>query len=157
MASWGMGATLVRGGGAGAVATVAMSALMLAAGRAGLVGRQPPEAITRTAARRVTGVEPRGTTADLLSSASHLGFGVSSGAVYAALPAAHRVPPPVRGAAFGVGVWAVSYLGWVPRGLGALPSAEDDRNDRVAVMVLAHVVYGAVLGALDARWRTSPQ
>ncbi len=157
MDSSGPGSTLARGGVAGAVGTVAMSALMLAAGRAGLVGRQPPEAITRTAVRRATGVELRGTRADALSSLSHLGFGVCSGALYSALPAPTRVPPPVRGAAFGLGVWAVSYLGWVPRVLGALPSAEDDRNDRVAVMVTAHVLYGAVLGALDARWRTSPK
>lgn len=152
----GLPLSLARGGVAGAVGTAAMSALMLGAGRAGLVGRQPPEAITRTVVRRATGVEPRGATAGLLSSATHLGFGVSTGALYAALPAPERVPPPVRGAAYGVAVWAVSYLGWVPRLLGALPAAEDDRNDRVAVMVGAHVVYGAVLGTLEARWRPRP-
>ena len=152
--AWG---TLVRGGVAGAVGTGAMSALMLTAGRAGLVGRQPPEAITRTAVRRATGVEPRGRTAEALSSLTHLGFGVTAGALYAALPAPTAPSPALRGAAYGLGVWAVSYLGWVPRVLGALPSAEDDRDDRVAVMVAAHVVYGAVLGALDARWRTSPK
>lgn len=146
---------LVRGGLAGTAGTAAMSILMLAAGRAGLVGRQPPEAITRTAVRRVTGVEPRGATANVLSSVTHIAFGVSTGALYAALPAPQRVPPAVRGAAFGGVVWAVSYLGWVPRLLGALPPAEEDRNDRVAVMVTTHLVYGAVLGALEDRWRTS--
>ena len=146
---------LLRGGAAGTVGTVAMSALMLAAGRAGLVGQQPPEAITRTAVERATGVEPRGATADALSSLSHVGFGVVSGVVYAGLPAGGPVPPAARGAAFGLLVWAVSYVGWVPRLLGALPSAERDRGDRVAVMVAAHVVYGTVLGTLDGRWRTS--
>jgi hypothetical protein len=151
----GLPLALLRGSVAGAVGTAAMSALMLAAGRAGLIGRQPPEAIARTATRRVTGAEPHGDTANVLSSVSHLGFGVASGALYAALPAPDVVPPPVRGAAFGVAVWAASYLGWVPRVLGALPSAEDDRDDRVAVMIAAHLVYGGVLGALDARWRAS--
>ena len=142
----------LRGGAAGAVGTAAMTAVMLAAGRAGLVGRQPPEAITRTAVERTTGVEPRGATADALSSVAHLGFGVVSGAVYAALPAPKAVPPLARGASYGLAVWAVSYLGWVPRLLGAMPPAEDDRRDRVAVMIAAHVLYGGVLGALDARW-----
>jgi hypothetical protein len=151
-------ATAVRGGAAGAAGTVAMSGLMLAAGRVGLVGRQPPEAITRTAVRRATGVEPRGATADALASAAHVGFGVASGVLYAALPApaasgpGASVPPLVRGATYGLGVWAVSYLGWVPRLLGALPPAERDRRDRVAVMVAAHLVYGGVLGVLHARW-----
>jgi hypothetical protein len=157
MRSPGLGVALLRGGAAGAVGTVAMTALMLAAGRAGLVGRQPPEAITRTAVERATGIEPRGATADALSSLTHLGFGVGAGVVYAALPASERLPAAARGAVYGLAVWAVSYLGWVPRLLGALPSADRDRPDRVAVMVTAHVVYGAVVGTLDGRWRTSPR
>jgi hypothetical protein len=143
---------VLRGGAAGAAGTVAMSGVMLAAGRAGLVGRQPPEAITRTAVERATGVEPRGRTAEVLASLAHLGFGVASGAVYAGLPAPQVVPPVARGAAYGLGVWGVSYLGWVPRLLGALPPAEHDRRDRVAVMVAAHLLYGGVLGGLEARW-----
>lgn len=141
--------TLVRGAAAGAVATAAMSALMLAAGRAGLVGEQPPEAIVRQAGA-LTGGEPRGRLADALAVAAHLGFGVGTGAAYALLPPSAR--PVLRGMAVGQAVYAVSYAGWVPV-LGALPHATRDRTARQAVMVAAHLVYGAVLGALDDRWR----
>ena len=52
----------------------------------------------------------------------------------------------------GEAVYAVSYAGWVPA-LGALPPADRDRPSRQLVMAAAHLVYGAVLGALDDRWR----
>ncbi len=140
---------LVRGGVAGAAATVAMSSLMLAAGRAGLVGRQAPEAIVRQAGALV-GAEPRGRVAGALAAAAHLGFGVGTGAAYGLLPPSPR--PVAHGVLVALGVYAISYAGWVP-GLGALPVAHRDREDRQTVMVAAHVVYGAVLGALDARGR----
>jgi hypothetical protein len=140
---------LARGAAAGAVATAAMSGLMLAAGRAGLVGRQPPEAIVRRAGALTAG-EPRGRLADVLATAAHLGFGVGTGAAYALLPPPRR--PVLRGVAVAQAVWVVSYAGWVPA-FGALPPAHRDRPGRQEVMVAAHVVYGAVLGALDARWR----
>lgn len=140
---------LTRGAAAGAIATAAMSALMLAAGRAGFVGRQPPEAIVRQAGA-LAGAEPRGQLADALAAAAHLGFGVGTGAAYALLPrSAH---PVLRGVAVGETVYAVSYAGWVPA-FGALPHATHDRTARQAVMAAAHLVYGAVLGALDDRWR----
>jgi len=140
---------LTRGAAAGTVATAAMSALMLAAGRAGLMGRQPPEAIVRRAGE-LAAVEPRGRVADALATVAHLAFGAGTGTAYALLPPSRR--PVARGVAVATGVWAVSYAGWVPA-LGALPRADRDRPPRQAAMLAAHVVYGAVLGALDDRWR----
>jgi hypothetical protein len=142
---------LLRGAAAGAAATVPMSAVMLGAGRLGLMGEQPPEAITKEAVADATGVEPGGATSDALASLAHIGFGVGAGAVYAALPKPGPAPATVSGMAFGVAVWAASYAGWVPK-FGALPHAEHDRNDRVTVMVGAHLLFGAVLGALEQRW-----
>lgn len=142
-------AALVRGALAGSAATVVMSAFMLAAQRAGLVGEQPPEAIVRSAGAAV-GNEPQGLTADALASLAHLGFGATVGAGYALLPDRRAgVPAAV---ATSLAVYAVSYQGWVPV-LGALPRASRDRSDRQSVMVVAHVLFGAVLGRLDARWR----
>ena len=140
---------LTRGAAAGAVATAAMSALMLAAGRAGLVPRQPPEAIVRRVGA-LSGGEPRGRLADALAAVAHLGFGAATGAAYALLPRSAR--PVLRGTAVGELVYAVSYAGWVPA-LGALPAADRDHRPRQVTMAAAHVVYGAVLGALDDRWR----
>lgn len=140
---------LLRGAAAGSAATVAMSAVMLAAGRLGLVGSQPPEAIVRQAGALVD-VEPRGRTADVLASLVHVGFGASLGVLHT------LVPTRRAGVATGVGtslaVYAASYQGWVPL-FGALPPATRDRDDRQSVMVAAHVAFGAVLGALDARGR----
>ena len=122
---------------------------MLAAGRAGLLGRQPPEAIVRRAGQ-LAGSEPQGRTADALASAAHVGFGAVTGSAYALLPPARR--PVLRGVLVGLGVYAGSYAGWVPA-FGALPAPDDDRTDRQVVMATAHALYGAVLGVLDDRWR----
>ena len=48
--------------------------------------------------------------------------------------------------AFGLGVWAVSYLGWIPA-LGLLPPPYRDNPRRAWTTLTAHLVYGAVLGA----------
>jgi hypothetical protein len=132
---------------AGAVATVPMSVVMLAFRRP--MGEQPPDAITKRAAHAV-GAAPTEEQADALAVVAHLGFGAATGALYALAP---RVGPPVlRGVGTALGVWAVSYQGWVPA-LGILPKASEDRPARPAVMVAAHVVYGAVLGTLEERLR----
>ena len=51
------------------------------------------------------------------------------------------------GALYATGIWLVSYQGWVPA-LGIMPPASRDRRGRVATMLVAHWVYGAVLGVL---------
>ena len=58
-----------------------------------------------------------------------------------------RVPGWLVGVVYGLGVWAVSYKGWIPA-LGILPPPERDQPGRPVIMVAAHVVYGLVLGAL---------
>ena len=98
----------------------------------------------------LTGHEPRGRAADLIAAGAHVGFGATTGAAHALLPPTRH--PVRRGVLVSLGVYAVSYAGWVPA-LGALPPADRDRPDRQAVMALAHGVYGGVLGLLDARWR----
>ncbi len=130
---------VARGAVAGGVATVAMSAVMLAGAR--LVGRQPPEAIVDAAVARTTGSSPPRDVTQLLAAAAHLGFGAALGAGYALLP--RRVP----GVSVALAVWVLSYEGWVPA-LGALPRASQDRAGRPAVMIAAHVVHGSVMQAL---------
>ncbi|MEA2518091.1 MAG: hypothetical protein QOF49_171, partial [Chloroflexota bacterium] len=130
-----------------AVATVAMSAVMVAGDRMGLMGEQPPTAVTRAALGGVGADDPPG-TADLIAPVAHLGFGATAGVVYGLTRRLFpRVPGVALGPMFGLGVWAVSYKGWIPA-LGILPQPDDDRPDRPTVMVVAHVVYGVVLGWL---------
>lgn len=145
--------TALTGAGAGSVATVAMSALMLAAQKAGLEGEQPPEAIVE-AVLDAGDVDRSERTENALASVGHLAFGASCGAVYALLRRWLDTPGPEvgHGAGFGLAVWAVSYQGWIPA-LGILPPPRRDRSDRQITMVLGHLVYGAILGALVGRTR----
>jgi hypothetical protein len=110
-----------RGAVAGGVATVAMSALMLAAGRVGLLGRQPPQAIAERAVEVGTGERVPAPAGRALGVLTHLAFGGGAGVGYA-----------------------------------LLPPAEKDRRDRVAVMVLAHLVYGTVLAKTEQALRAQP-
>lgn len=148
------GSAVVAGAVAGAGATVAMSAVMALAARAGLMGQHPPERIAEEALRaggadRSTEERAEGPLAAVL----HLGFGAATGAAYALLPASIRraAPPPISGAVFGSLVWLVSYWGWVPA-LRILPPVPRDRPDRQVSMLVAHWVFGAALaGSLDGR------
>ena len=60
---------------------------------------------------------------------------------------AHPISPLLQGIVFGSAVWFVSYMGWVPA-LGLMPPPHRDRPGRQLVMVLAHWIYGATLGAV---------
>jgi hypothetical protein len=54
------------------------------------------------------------------------------------------------GIAFGLGVWATSYRGWIPA-LDMLPPEQRRGRAGTAVMIAAHTVYGATLGASAER------
>jgi hypothetical protein len=71
--------------------------------------------------------------------ANHFAFGAAAGA---ALIAA-RPKSLATGAAGGVAVWALSYLGWVP-GLKLLRPATTHPLTRNALMISAHLIWGAV-------------
>jgi hypothetical protein len=125
------------------------------------MGEYPPERIARVGLIRA-GHGPF--TAEQLDgwigTGLHVGFGAALGATFAAgiAPVARsirrRLPsrPPLRavvpaaGVVFATGVWLTSYWGWVPA-LGILPPPDRDRPDRQASMLVAHWVFGAVLGA----------
>lgn len=150
----GAGRQLLRGAAAGTVATLPMSGVMLLAGRLGLMGRQPPKKITEASLEAADAPVEDEDTRNVLASIAHLGFGAGMGMLFAVLHRRFRPPGPAaaHGMAFGLAVWAGSYKGWVPA-LGILPPPEHDRPGRVRTMVLAHLVFGAVLAALDTRWR----
>src|ERR687885_177231 len=126
-----------------------MSAFMLLAKQLGLMGEQPPRKITRRFLVRSGDKRPRGETQDVLASALHFGFGAAGGTLFALAFRLLRLPFPsaLQGAAYGTGVWAVSYLGWVPE-LGIMPPADRDRPGRPQSMLIAHWIYGSVLGVL---------
>lgn len=143
---------MLHGGVAGAAATLAMSVPMLVAGRLGVMGTQPPEAIVR----RLLGwsYRPwRARESGAAASIAHVAFGAAGGIGFAlarrGLPWVDR---PGAGIVYALGIWASAYLGWVPA-LRILPRADRDRPGRPAVMIVAHVVYGAALELLTRRDR----
>jgi hypothetical protein len=136
---------------AGAAATIPMSALMYAAKKAGLMGEYPPEIIAEKSLD-TAGIRSGEDVNDAAATAAHLGFGASAGALFGVLHRRMELPvlPVVQGIGYGLLVYAVSYNGWIPA-LHIMPEPEHDRPGRQPSMVAAHVVYGAVLGALVAR------
>ena len=58
------------------------------------------------------------------------------------------------GLLFGAAVWGVSYFGLLPS-LNLYPSAEDDSNQRQAVMIAAHAVFGTALATVEHRLRAT--
>lgn len=75
----------------------------------------------------------------------HFAYGAVAGAIYA--PLARRLPghPIVTGTAFGLGLWAANYAGWLPAaGIMAPPGRQPARRN--LLMILAHAVWGAATG-----------
>lgn len=138
---------MFRGIVSGLAATTAMSALLLAADRLGGVDEPPPQKVTRAALPALEEEYVPGT-----ASVAHYGIGLAGAAAYALWP--RRVRGVGTGILHGLAIWAVAYELLLPRA-GVLPPAHRDKPGRAVTMILAHVVYGGVLGsvrrALDNR------
>lgn len=93
----------------------------------------PPREILQEVSGRTHGVGDR-------TVAAHFGFGALAGALLAAANVPAR---PLPMAAAGVGVWAGSYMGWIPA-LGILRPASGHPLRRNALMTGVHLVWGAV-------------
>jgi hypothetical protein len=142
-----VGEAITAGAVNGALATLPMSALMWTAQRVGAMGRMPPAKITDAAIDAASGERPPTPARRAMAAALHLGSGALAGALYAAWSRRGRGRSgALPGAAFGTLVWAGSYAGWIPA-LGIMPPPHRDRPGRPPSMLLAHWVYGAVLGA----------
>lgn len=134
------------GAGAGVAATAAMTGVMLAAKRAGLVTELAPETITEAALDR-SGVPADPTTETSASAVTHFAFGAAMGAAFAVLEPLVPLPRPLRGVGWGLGVLLVSYQGWVPAAR-ILPPLSEQRPGGRDTLIVSHVVYGLVLGRL---------
>lgn len=141
-----------------------MSAVMLAAQKAGLLGHMPPAKITDhlLAALRIRHRTPA-PARKALATVNHFAFGGACGALFGLgygiaraksssrgmRGGVGRVAPLAAGLAYGTAIWAVSYAGWVPA-LGIMPKPSRDRPGRPTSMVLAHWLYGTMLAKLVA-------
>ena len=139
---------LVDGTVGGGLGTIAMSIVMVAAQKVGALGDQPPARIVGTGLDAL-GLRRTRKEQAVLAVALHLVFGSTAGALFGLL--SRRLPVPLgstlQGVLFASLIWATSYQGWIPA-LGMLPPPARDRPGRPQVMVLAHWLYGAILGAV---------
>lgn len=82
---------------------------------------------------------------------SHFAYGATCGALYGAVTGEGRGEHPLlAGVGFGLAVWAGSYLGWLPAA-GILSPATEHPARRNALMIAAHVVWGAGVGVAVER------
>lgn len=126
-----------------------MSGWMLVGQLVSRHGEQPPKHLVRGLAGRAgMPTKRRGVGTVAATGVAHLGFGLGGGALYGAV--VHRSSVP-HGVAFGIGVWAVSYAGWIPA-LRLMPPPHKDLRGRAWTILSAHAVYGAVLGAALASY-----
>ena len=83
--------------------------------------------------------------------ASHFAYGATCGALYGAVSGGKVDGHPLlAGVGFGLAVWAGSYLGWLPAA-GILAPATEHPPRRTALMIAAHVVWGATAGVVLER------
>lgn len=139
MSASGLASRLMVGAVAGIAATVAMTATMRR-----LYGKLPPAERYPLPPREITQrLIPVSANEDELRDSSllaHLGYGAAVGALFAA---SGTRKGDALGAALGAGVWALSYFGWVP-GFRVLRPANEHPARRNALMICAHLVWGAV-------------
>lgn len=141
-----------RGAVWGLIATVPMSAVMVVGQRMGWMREQPPEILTEEGLIHA-GLLDGMSTEDVrvFATANHFAFGAAGGAFYALLRWVAPIPATVpMGIAFGLGIWASSYRGWIPA-MNILPAEQHPGRRGTLVMIAAHAVYGATLGALSRR------
>lgn len=144
---------LMRGAMSGAVATLFHTAVMFALHpRLPRARRQPlpPTEITAAVADRAGVPVRRRTTLTAATIVSHFGYGAVAGALYAPIAGRVRRRRTLVGVGYGLGVWAVSYLGWIPA-LRLLPPATQQPRQRNLMMILAHVAWGAALALAYGR------
>lgn len=92
----------------------------------------------------------------LLTMAAHIGYGGAGGALYGITAEGVSQPAMTKGFAYGLFLWSVSYLGWLPK-LNILRSAVDHPFRRNLLMITAHLVWGSLLALLVALARYPAQ
>ena len=144
---------VIVGAGAGVVAALVMSMVMLPARWLGLLGTQPPRRITDRLLNVAGGGETTPEPARRVGTALvHLITGAVCGAVFglARVVTHRRFPAAVVGPAYGAGVWTVAYVVAAPT-IELLPPPWEDRPARPQIMLVAHLLYGLVTAALFDR------
>jgi len=145
---------VIAGAAAGAVATVPMTMVMetLHSRLPGEVPRPlPPREVAEGLAVKF-GVNRRLSERDMqnLTLALHVGYATVTGVVFSMVPRRRTATGmAAAGAMFGLGVWATSYLGWLPV-FGVRQPISYDPLPRTGLMIAAHLSWGVTAGLLMA-------
>ena len=147
------------GSASGFIATVPMTLAMTAMHRQLPAHEQqplPPRQITDELVERAGAAENlKEGEMRALAYVNHFGYGAGSGAAFGVVASRMPLPPVMTGVAFALSVWTLSYLGWLPAAR-ILPPATEQPARRNALMIAAHVVWGASMGlAFDRLQRRS--
>lgn len=151
-----LGSQLFAGALAGCIATAPMTASMELMYR--LLPREeqyplPPSEITAELTDQVGVREKLNKEEHVgLTLVNHFAYGAAAGALYGPLAKYVPMPAALKGIVFGLIVWTVSYLGLLPA-LGIMRPATEHPQRRNLLMILAHVVWGAVTGLLAEQLR----
>lgn len=142
---------------AGVAGAVVMTIPIVVSQRLRLFHTPPPEEISDNVARRTWLLpDPSHRVFPVLWIAAHLGYGATCGTLFSLLrrwlpgwlPGSARSAGPV----FGLSVWAVGYLGFVPA-LRLYPWPANDSRPRQVVMIVAHGLFGLTVAGVDDRLR----
>ena len=145
---------MLAGAAAGAAATVPMTVFWESL-HARLPGEPPRPLPPREVAEAVAvkaGIsrELTETQVEALAMALHVGYGSATGALFGLVAPRRPLPAVAAGALFGFGVWAASYLGWMPAA-GVRHSPRWDPPTRTRLILASHLVWGAATGLLLSR------
>ena len=133
---------------AGGIATVPMSLVMQMLHCWPVREREPlpPQQITQalaeeTAARLGRGERPGKSQLQVLALANHFGFGSGMGGFYALFGPRIPAPAVLKGTIWGLMVWGLSFLGWLPAAQ-ILPPATQQSKRRNLLLIAGHLVWG---------------
>ena len=146
--------TLIRGAVAGACATLPMTLCMTRLFRTLPPDQQyplPPAEITAILTHRLgLGVHFTPKEQTMLTLMAHIAYGSAGGVLYGIVAEEFAQPAPIKGMIYGLFLWSISYLGWLP-GLHILSSAIEHPTQRNRLMITAHLVWGTILAELFVR------
>jgi uncharacterized membrane protein YagU involved in acid resistance len=117
----------------------------------------PPAKLTTDISEPVTKHISSNRRVDLML-LSHFAYSISCAVVYTwGARKVKNKSPLVKGACFGLGVWSLSYLGWIPA-LSSRASAPKSSPSKNLQMILAHLVWGTSLAyAVDELTKSGNQ
>lgn len=143
----GSGRAMVGGIVGGTVGAALMLPVFEGAKRVGLLREAPPVRVIDRAAAEATDTGQPLAAGDRQAAAvvSHVVYGAVAGALYGLAQEKLEMPAAAAGPVYGLLLWAVGYLGWMPAA-GVLPEPWRQRRGDALVPVAAHLVFGLALG-----------